>query len=353
MQLILVYLFLALGVSFLCSLLESVLLSITPSYATAFEKKSPKTGRLIRKLKGDIDRPLAAILSLNTIAHTIGAAGVGAQALVVFGSGSVAVVSAVLTLLILVLSEIIPKTFGALYWRELAPVSARILLAMIVLLYPLVLLSVQLTRLMARKRSRYSFSRDELRAIADLGLEEGLFREQESSIIKNLLHLRELKAEDIMTPRTVMFKLSETTTVGQVVDQYPDIPFSRIPVFREHPDAIEAFVLKNDIYREASDGNQDKPLLDLARDLPAVPEKAALIQLFEGFLKERQHAALVVDEHGDTAGILTMEDIIETLLGIEIVDETDQVADLRAAARRRWLERARAMGWIKEDAQEL
>ena len=319
MQLLLLYLFLALGVSFLCSLLESVLLSITPSYATAFEKRSPRVGRRIRWLKRDIDRPLAAILSLNTIAHTIGAAGVGAQALVVFGSGSVAVASAVLTLLILVLSEIIPKTLGALYWRELAPVSARILSAMIFLLYPLVLLSVQLTRLMTSRQKGYSFSREELRAIADLGLEEELFREREYAIIKNLLLLRKLKAEDIMTPRTVLFRLPETMTAGEVVEGYPDIQFSRIPVFRQDTDAIEAFALKSDIYQEVSAGNPDKPLAELARDLPAVPEKAALIQLFERFLRNRQHAALVVDEHGDTAGILTMEDIIETLVGIEIV----------------------------------
>ncbi len=353
MNLLLFYLFLALGVSFLCSLLESVLLSITPSYASAFEKRSPRIGRRIRKLKADIERPLAAILSLNTIAHTVGAAGVGAQALLVFGSGSIAVTSAVLTFLILVLSEIIPKTLGALYWRELAPVSARILSAMIVLLYPLVLLSVQLTRLMARRRKGFSFSRDELRAIAELGLEEGLFGEQESSIIKNLLHLRKLRAEDIMTPRTVMFRLPEATTVGEVIETYPDIQFSRIPVFQEDPDAIDAFVLKSDIYREASAGNQDKPLAALGRDLSAVPEKAPLIHLFERFLKDRQHAALVVDEHGDIAGILTMEDILETLLGIEIVDETDQVTDLRAAARRQWLKRAQAMGLQKEDAEDF
>jgi CBS domain containing-hemolysin-like protein len=304
-------------------------------------------------LKQDIDRPLAAILSLNTIAHTVGAAGVGAQALVVFGSGSVAVASAVLTLLILVLSEIIPKTLGAIYWRELAPASARILSAMIVLLYPLVLLSVQLTRLMARRQKGYSVSRDELRAIADLGLEEGLFREQESSIIKNLLHLRKRKAEDIMTPRTVMFRLPEAATVGEVVEQYPDIAFSRIPVFQKDPDTIDKFVLKSEIYREASAGNQDKPLAALGRELPVVPEKATLLHLFERLLKNRQHAALVADEHGDITGILTMEDILETLLGIEIVDETDQVTDLRAAARRRWLNRARGLGLKKEDAEDF
>jgi CBS domain containing-hemolysin-like protein len=353
MELLFFYLLLALGVSFLCSLLESVLLSITPSYATALEKKSARVGKLILKLKRDIDRPLAAILSLNTVAHTIGAAGVGAQALVVFGSGSVAVVSALLTLLILVLSEIIPKTLGAIYWRELAPVTARILSVMIVLLYPLVLLSVQLTRLMARRRKGYRVSWEELRAIVDLGIEEGLFREQESSIIKNLLQLRRLRAEDIMTPRTVMFRLPATLSVGEVIEGYPDIQFSRIPIFREDPNVMAAFVLKSDIYREASAGNPGKPLKALERDLPAVPEKALLVQLFERFLKNRQHAALVVDEHGDTAGILTMEDIIETLLGIEIVDETDQVADLRAAARRQWLKRARTMGLQKEDAEKF
>jgi CBS domain containing-hemolysin-like protein len=344
MSLLLFYLFIALGVSFLCSLLESVILSITPGYAEAYEKKSPRTGRLLRRLKTEIDRPLAAILSLNTIAHTVGAAGVGAQSMVVFGRGSVAVTAAVLTFLILVLSEILPKTLGALYWREWSPAAARILQVMIWLLYPLVFLSMKLTQLLWRDKSVRSISREELQAIADLGLKEGLFREQESRIIKNLPSLRQLRAEDVMTPRTVMFKLPAHMTVGEVIETHPDIEFSRIPIYSDTPDEIDAFVLKSDIYMEASRGRPQKTLLDLRRDLAVVPETVNLIRLFEQLLKQRQHVTLVVDEHGGTAGILTLEDIIETLLGIEIVDETDMVDDMRAVARRRWQERARAMG---------
>lgn len=345
MKLLLFYLFTALVFSFLCSLLESVLLSITPGFLGAFEKKSPKNGRLLRSLKKDIDRPLAAILILNTIAHTIGAAGVGAQALVVFGSGYVAITSAVLTLLILVFTEIIPKTYGALYWREMAAFTARMLQVMIVALSPLIFLSMQLTRLISKGKKQKSFSREELQAIADIGLEEGQFREQESRIIRNLFLLRKLRADDVMTPRTVMFMLPADMTVGEAVE-VQDERFSRIPIYEDKLDHIVGFVLKSDIYMEASQGRKSEPLLSLRRDLPMVPETVTLIQLFESILKQRQHASLVVDEHGGVAGIVTMEDIIETLLGMEIMDETDTVTDMRALARQQWLKRARALGIV-------
>ncbi len=346
MQLLIFYLLVVLCFSFLCSLLESVLLSITPGFAAAYEKKSPKTGRLIRELKADIERPLSAILSLNTMAHTLGAAGVGAQSLVVFGSGYVAVTSAVLTLLILVLTEIIPKTYGALYWRELAPYAARTVRGVIVLLYPLVYLSVHLTQFIAKGRTMPSISREELEAMADLGFKEGQFREQESRIIKNLFLLRKLRADDIMTPRTVIFMLPAAMTVGEALTQFSDIRFSRIPVYSDTPDHIRGFVLKSDIYLEASQGNDKKALEELQRDMPIVPETISLIRLFEEFLSRREQAMLVMDEHGGVAGILTMEDILETLLGIEILDETDEVADLRALARKQWLKRAKALGMV-------
>lgn len=345
MQLLLIYLFTALVFSFLCSLLESVLLSVTPGFMGACEKKAPRTGRLLRKLKKDIDRPLAAILSLNTIAHTVGAAGVGAQSMVVFGSEYVAVTSALLTFLILVFTEIIPKTFGTLYWRELAPFTARTVQLMIMLLYPLVILCMALTRLISRGKADRGFSREEFLAIADIGFQEGKFREEESRIIKNLFLLRQLSADDIMTPRTVMFTLPARLTVGEVI-KVPDIKFSRIPIYQDDSDHIVGFVLKGDIYLEASRGNQAKPLISLRRDLPAVPETIPLGQIFELFLKQRQQAVLVVDEHGGVAGIVTMEDIIETLLGIEIMDETDTVADMRALARQQWLKRARSLGIV-------
>jgi len=344
MHLLLIYLFTALGLSFLCSLLESVFLSITPGFIGAYEKKAPVTGRLMRRLKKDIDRPLAAILSLNTMAHTVGAAGVGAQSMVVFGSEYVAITSAVLTFLILIFTEIIPKTFGALYWRDLAPFTVRTVRLMILLLYPLVFMCLALTRLISKNKTQRGFSREEFLAIADIGFQEGKFREEESRIIKNLFLLRKLSADDIMTPRTVMFTLPASMTVGEAI-KIPDTKFSRIPIYQDHSDDIVGFVLRGDIYLEASRGNQDKPLIALRRDLPAVPETVSLTQIFELFLK-RQQALLVVDEHGGVAGIVTMEDIIETLLGIEIMDETDTVADMRVLARQRWLKRARSLGIV-------
>jgi len=344
MHLLLIYLFTALGLSFLCSLLESVFLSITPGFIGAYEKKAPVTGRLMRRLKKDIDRPLAAILSLNTMAHTVGAAGVGAQSMVVFGSEYVAITSAVLTFLILIFTEIIPKTFGALYWRDLAPFTVRTVRLMILLLYPLVFMCLALTRLISKNKTQRGFSREEFLAIADIGFQEGKFREEESRIIKNLFLLRKLSADDIMTPRTVMFTLPASMTVGEAI-KIPDTKFSRIPIYQDHSDHIVGFVLRGDIYLEASRGNQDKPLIALRRDLPAVPETVSLTQIFELFLK-RQQALLVVDEHGGVAGIVTMEDIIETLLGIEIMDETDTVADMRVLARQRWLKRARSLGIV-------
>lgn len=347
MQLLFIYLFIALGFSFLCSLLESVLLSITPGFLGAYEKKAPKTGQLLRKMKREIDRPLGAILSLNTIAHTIGAAGVGAQSLVVFGSGYVALTSGILTLLILIFTEIIPKTYGALYWREMAPFTARTLQVMIILLYPLIILSMQLTKLISGGKKRIRFSREEFQAIADIGLKEGQLREQESRIIKNLFLLRKLSADDIMTPRTVLFMLPADMTVGEAAE-IQDVRFSRVPIYDQTPDHVIGFVMKSDIYLKVAQDHHSTPLEALKRDLPAVPETVGLIHLFERFLTQRQQATLIVDEHGAVAGIVTMEDIIETLLGMEIMDETDTVADMRALARQQWQKRARALGIVTD-----
>ena len=350
MMLLFFYLALALGVSFLCSIMEAVLLSITPAFAAALEASAPRSGALVRRLKVDIDRPLSAILSLNTIAHTVGAAGVGAQALVVFGRGSVALTSAILTLCILVLSEIIPKTLGAVYWRRLAVPTARLLLVWIGLLYPLVYLSQILTRLISRSRTTGTVSREEVRALADLGLEEGVLREHESRILKNLLRLGRLKADSVMTPRPVMFTLPEDRTVREVLSELQEIRFSRIPITGRDPDDICSFVLKSDILLNASLGDLDTTLRDLGRKILVVPETATLVGLFEQVLDRREHIALVVDEYGGVSGLVTMEDIVETLLGLEIVDETDSIVDMQELARRKWAERARAMGLITDKA---
>jgi len=352
MMLLFFYLALALGVSFLCSVMEAVLLSITPAFAAALGANAPRSGALVRRLKEDIDRPLAAILSLNTIAHTVGAAGVGAQALVVFGQGSVALTSAILTLFILVLSEIIPKTLGAVYWRNLAAPTARLLFVCMALLYPLVSLSQVLTRLISRSRTTGAVSREEVRALADLGLEEGVLHEHESRILKNLLRLGKLKADSVMTPRPVMFTLPGDRTVGEVLAEHPKIRFSRVPITGQDSDDIHAFVLKSDILMKASLGELNTRLRELGRKILVVPESATLVGIFEQALDRREHIALVVDEYGGVSGLVTMEDIVETLLGLEIVDETDSTINMQELARRKWAERARAMGLITDDASK-
>ncbi|NOX38704.1 MAG: HlyC/CorC family transporter [Calditrichaeota bacterium] len=349
MTLLLFYLFLALGVSFLCSLLEAVILSVTPSFVETLEQKSHRMGATLRHLKTNIERPLAAILSLNTIAHTVGAAGVGAQALVVFGSGYVAVTSAVLTFLILVFSEIIPKTLGALYWQKLATFTAPVLLVMVWLFYPLVLMSQKIASWLSSEKHTANVSREELRAMAVLAKKEGVFSEQEYRLLKNLLGVRKLKVKDIMTPHTVMFTLPADMTVGEVLKKYPEIKFSRIPIYEKTPEDIHAYVMHKDIMREASRERYDTPLRALGRKLKVVPEVVPLLYVFEQFLNQREHIKLVIDEYGSIAGIVTMEDVVETLLGIEIVDETDVTEDMQVLARQLWTKRAKALGLIPED----
>ena len=349
MVLLLIYLSLALGVSFFCSVLEAVILSITPSYVEALRQSSPKTGIRLRYLKSNIDRPLAAILSLNTIAHTVGAAGVGAQSMVVFGPGYVGPTSGVLTFLILILSEIIPKTVGALHWKRLASATVRILPVLMAALYPLVFLSERIARWLAADKKASVVSREEVQAMTDLARKSGVFQEQESRILKNLLWVGKLKAKDVMTPRPVMFMLPAEMTVGQVMEKYPQIKFSRIPIYQEHSEDIDSFVLRNDMMLEASREGMDTQLKSFSRKMKIVPDVTNLILLLEQFLSEGEHIAMVVNEYGGIEGIVTMEDIVETLLGIEIVDETDVTIDMQAMARQKWTQRARALGLIHSE----
>ncbi|MCF8027499.1 MAG: CNNM domain-containing protein [Desulfobacteraceae bacterium] len=354
MTLLFIYLFIALGVSFLCSIMESVLLSITPSFTAAFEEVHPKTGKLLRTLKTDIDRPLAAILSLNTIAHTVGAAGVGAQAVEVFGSQYVGITSAVLTFLILVLSEIIPKTIGALFWRSLTRPTVLLLRSLIIVLYPLVQMSQVITYLFSRGKKITPVTRDEIRALADLGFEEGLFLEKESRILKNLMRLSSIRAADIMTPRKVMFSLPENIRIDEVYKVYPSIHVSRIPLYEPDNKSIARYILKDDLLLALATGDATRTVSELGRDMLAVPETVNLFRLFEQLLDRREHIALVVDEYGGIAGLVSMEDILETLLGTEIIDETDTIPNMRRWARKQWYERARSHGLIAaEDDQSI
>lgn len=356
MVLLIVYALFALCVSFLCSVFEAVLLSITPSYIAASEKgESPRrrrTGRLLRELKQDVDRPLAAILTLNTIAHTAGAAGVGAQAQALYGSAVVTTASAVMTLLILVLSEIIPKTLGAEYWRGLSGVVARALRLLIYAMYPFVVLAQGLTWLLSRHKDSNEVSREELGALADLGQREGVIEEKENRMMQNLLRLESILAQDVMTPRTVVFMLPESLTVREALERANEARFSRIPLYDRDADDITGYLLKSELLLAASRDQFDVPLAGLRRPLVRVSSRLPVPQVLERLLRHREHQALVTDDQGATAGILTLEDVVEMLLGTEILDETDSEQDLRTQAREHWRRRAAERGIVMETLRE-
>ena len=345
MGLLIFYISLALGVSFLCSIMEAVLLSISPSFVAQQEQDHPKLGAKLKKFKQNIDQPLAAILSLNTIAHTVGAAGAGAQAAFIFGDAYIGVISAVLTFLILVLSEIIPKTLGAAYWRQLTPVVLKMLDITTLSMWPLVKMAELLTGLMTKNKPKKQVHRDEFIALAELGAREGIFHRYESRVLQNLFYLRDIRTRDIMTPRTVVFALPENQTITETIAAHPSFQFSRIPVYGDNLDDIKGFVLKSDIFQTAQE-SPERPLADICRPIVVIVGDLTLHNMFEQMMNESTHIALVVDEYGGTEGIVTMEDFIETLLGLEIVDEVDTVEDMQEIARKQWQIRARRTGLI-------
>lgn len=347
MTLLLLYLTLALALSFICSVLEAVLLSVTPSYITMLEQRGRRVGRALQALKAEIDRPLSAILSLNTIAHTVGAVGVGAQAQVVFGNQYVTVTSAILTLLILVVSEIIPKTLGARYWRVLAPLAVPVLRWLTILLAPLVWLSLKITGLMAEGEKPLSLSREEFSAMARRGQDEGVFDEDEARMLHNLMRFGSLSVTDVLTPRVVVVALDQDMTVAKLGERLPQIAFSRLPLYAENPENITGFILKTDVLHELARDHGSRPLHELKRPLLTIPESQSVRAVFRQLLERREHLAAVVDEYGGFSGIVTMEDLVETLLGLEIVDEVDTIDDMRALARERWMQRAQQMGLIE------
>lgn len=352
MTLLIFYVTLAISVSFLCSILEAVILSVSPSFMAALENERPALAARLKNLKDDIDRPLAAILTLNTIAHTVGAAGAGAQAAVVFGDAALGVFSAVLTFLILVLSEIIPKTIGATYWRGLVPIVSNVLPPLIWILWPLVKMSQLLTKLLSNGEKKSVISREELSALATVGAREGVVDASESRIVQNLLRFDALTVADIMTPRTVVYALPAETTVGALVGDLEQVRFSRIPIFDGTIDSVSGFVLKTELLVKAVQGDLEVPVSKLSRELTHVNATMHLRELFELLLQNDRHIALVVDEFGGTDGIVTLEDVVETLLGLEIVDEADAIEDLQAMARKQWEERAVRLGLVINSGEE-
>lgn len=344
MGLLILYLLIAIGVSFLCSVLEAVILSVTPSYVRIKDEEGRPGARLLKSLKDHIDRPLSAILTLNTIAHTIGAAGVGAQAVKVFGEVYFGLISAVLTILILVFSEVIPKTLGARYWRQLAIPSARIIRLLVYILYPLVVVSEVFTKMITRKRKPHTITREEIQILTRLGSKEGAIRESEGKLINNILKMKSIRIRIAMTPRTVVKAAQEDMTLDDFFTKRTEMPFSRIPVYEQSIEDATAYVLRNDVLETLVALKGSLTLKDIKRPAIIVPESLFIHKLFEQMLVHKEHIALVVDEYGGFAGIITMEDIIETLLGLEIQDETDTHTDMQQLARERWKARADRLG---------
>lgn len=357
MTLLLFYLFFALVVSFLCSVWEAVLLSITPSYIKRKENESPELGKRIKALKDDIDRPLSAILSLNTIAHTVGAIGVGAQASLIYGSAKYAVlginipvtsvVAALMTLAVLFLSEIIPKTIGATSWKTLAPFTANALRIMVFSLKPFVWLSGVVTGLLKSDKDKSVFSRRDFAAMADVINESGQISKADHTLIKNLLAFDDLTANDIMTPRTVMVMANESLTLGEFYKTHKDLRFSRIPLFGDNRDEVTGLLLKDELLGGMIEGKENEKLSTIKRSIPVITSRLSLRKVFMRMNENRDHIAVVVDEYGGLQGLVTLEDIFETLFGMEIMDETDSISDLQQYARKQWETRARKLGLIE------
>lgn len=338
MGLLLFYLLLSLTLSTLCSLLEATLLTSTSSWATLKENEGIQAATLLKKYKADIDRPIAAILSLNTIAHTVGAAGVGAQASVLWGSEAVGVASAVMTVLILVISEIIPKVIGATYWRELVLTGVRIIRVLVWLTYPLVLMSDLITRAFSSSKSASSVSRAEVQAMVEVGEEEGVIKARENKAIQSFLKLGEVRAAQIMTPAPVVATAIETMTVAEFYEIGDERlhSYSRIPLYDEEEEYIKGYVLRAEVLEELSEDRFAMQLADLMRPILQFRDDEPVSNIWEQMLAKKEHISVVLDEYGSMRGIVTMEDVIETMLGVEIVDENDEAEDMQDLAREKW-----------------
>ncbi|MBL4821015.1 MAG: HlyC/CorC family transporter [Gammaproteobacteria bacterium] len=349
--------------SFLCSILEAVLLSITPSFVGVQEQQnSPFAGDPTR-YKTDIDRPLSAILTLNTTAHTVGAIGVGSQAAVIFGETNIeilglslvsweALMAGIMTLAILVFSEVIPKTLGANNWEALTPFTVRTLRIMMFILAPFVRLSQLITGNLKKDKDKPVLSRSDITVMAQLGKESGVLEEKEQVIIHNLMRFSRILVKAIMTPRIVVIAANESTTIREFHEQHEELPFSRVPVYQDHADNITGYILKDALLLKLIEGNGDKPLSEIRRDVIVAHESLPIPDLMDMFIRKKEQMALVVNEFGGMEGIVTMEDIIETLLGLEIVDESDNAEDMQALARKNWEKRARHMGIVPETTEK-
>lgn len=339
MTLLLVFLLSAMAISFLCSTLESSLLSTPISYILMREEEGYKPALLFKQYKTDTERPLAAILSLNTIANTIGAAGVGQQATLLFGSRWFGLVSAITTILILIFAEIIPKTLGTTRWKSLMGFTAKTIRVLIVLMFPFVKLIELISHLFTKKEPDATVSREEVLAIANVGEEEGVIEKDENKIIQNIIKLDNVKAEEVMTPRVVASVAPESMTLREYYDDDQYDHFSRIPVYAESPEYITGYVLRDDALENLAEDKFNMTLGEIKREMPYFSEETSVSDIWDSMLKQKSQIALIIDEYGCFQGILTMEDIIETVFGLEIIDESDEVSDMQQYARERWQQR--------------
>lgn len=329
----------ALCISFLCSILEASLMSTPISYITLKEEEGLKAASRFKQYKQDPSRPLAAILSLNTIANTIGAAGVGKQATEVFGSQWFGLVSAVTTILILVFSEIIPKTIGTSHWKSLTGFTAKTIHGLIIVLYPIVVAVEFLQKLISKDKGDISISRDELGAMADVAEETGELEEDENEIIQNIINIDEIAAKEAMTPRVVAAIAPESMTIKQFYKDRRFLHHSRIPVYADNDEYITGYILRMDALQLMAEDKFDRTLAELRRDVASFPEETTIDRIWDEMLQKKEQIAIIINEYGSFQGLLTMEDIIETVLGDEIVDERDVVVDMQQLALDKWQKR--------------
>jgi len=338
MTTLLIYLFLAVGVSFICSVLEAVLLSTTFSYIDTLVKNGTRGGKNLKKVKANVDTSIGSILTLNTIANTFGAAGVGAEASKLFGNDYITFVSMGLTLLILYVSEIIPKTIGATHWKTLAIPSSYIIRGLIVITYPLNFLATKITRLISKDGAKEDISRDEILTVISIGKEAGVISEKEAKIANNLFRLVNIKVKDVLTPRKVVFALEKNLTIEEVLNNDKIVKglkqFSRVPVYSRHKDYIEGIVFSQTIFEENGEENGDKKLYEIASPVFEINENINLSKTLDLFIQRKEHLFIVKDGYSQTAGVVTLEDVIETLLGQEIMDEVDTIEDMQKYAKK-------------------
>jgi len=344
MALLILYFSLAIGVSFVCSILESVLLSVSMPYVSVMEDKHPKAARLMRHHKLNLNKSIASILILNTIANTLGAAGVGAQAGAIFGSTAVLYVSGVLTFAILFFSEIIPKTIGTLYWKELAPMAAYLIRFFIFITYPIIIITMFVTNKISKNRvGMNSMTKAELIETMLMSEGQGEIDEHEADVIENVLQLDEIKAKDILTPRSVVYALEENISIKEAVEFDGIFQFSRMPIYDESIDMVTGIVLTKKVFQQAVK-DDSIAIREIKKEIYRINENIPVSKVLNLFIKKKEHMFLVVDSYGQTEGIVTLEDCIETVLGVEIMDESDTVEDMRELAKQKMKHRRKQVG---------